>query len=162
MKKSVIAMMMGIALFLSLTLSACDTMGNQAGETIGTVVGMTIGALLGSEIGDSSGQGVATAIGAVTGRLVGAGLGKALDGRDWELAEANAQDTLENKNSGETGSWDNPDSGNSGTIKPGDTYTADSGEDCRDFESSVVVDGKTEVATGRACKQADGSWLIIQ
>ena len=53
-------MMMGIALFLSLTLSACDTMGNQAGETIGTVVGMTIGALLGSEIGDGSGQVVAT------------------------------------------------------------------------------------------------------
>ena len=162
MKKSFIATMMVMALFLSLTLSACDTMGNRAGETIGTVVGMTIGALLGSEIGEGSGQIIATAVGAVTGRLVGAGLGRALDERDWELAEANAQDTLENKKAGETGSWNNPDSGHSGTIKPGDTYTADSGEDCRDFESSVVVDGETEVATGRACRQADGSWLIIQ
>ena len=158
MKKSVIALSVTTMLFLS----ACESLENRPGETIGTIVGVTVGALLGSKVGGGNGQLVAAAVGAVAGRWIGSEIGKAMDERDMVLAEATAQDTLENSPSGEAGSWDNPDSGNSGTIRPVNTYTADGGEDCRDFESTVVVDGETEVATGRACRQADGSWVIIQ
>ncbi len=158
MKKPVIA----LALTAAVTLSACTELQEKPGETIGTIIGIGVGALLGSKVGDGSGQLVATAVGAIAGQWIGSEIGKALDERDWEMASANAQDTLENGESGETGSWSNPDTGNAGSIRPVNHVTADSGEECRDFESSVVVDGKTEVATGRACRQDDGSWLIVQ
>lgn len=157
MKRPVFSTLMVMMLFLS----ACEALEERPGETIGSIVGVGVGALLGSKIGDGSGKLVGAAVGAIAGRWVGSELGKALDEHDRELAETTAQDTLENNESGTTSTWRNPDTGNSGSIRPGNTYSAENGEDCRDFESSVNVEGETETATGRACRQIDGSWLIV-
>ena len=145
-------------------LSSCDSLRDRPGETLGTLIGTGVGAILGSEIGDGTGQSIATLLGAAVGAWAGSTLGRKLDEHDWELAEANAQDTLENGDTGTNKTWSNPDSGNSGSIRPTSDRVAqsDDGQECREFESTVVVDGETEVATGRACRQPDGSWLIIQ
>ncbi len=158
MKKQVIA----LSLTSVILLGACENMDERQGETIGTLIGAGVGAVLGSKVGDGSGQTVATAVGAVAGAWIGNQLGKALDERDKQLAEATSQDSLENSPSGTTSTWSNPDSGNSGSITPQNAYISPEGEDCRDFESTIQVDGKTEVTQGRACRQADGSWLIVE
>ena len=36
-----------------------------------------------------------------------------------------------------------------------------SGNTCREYQSTVTVGGKTEQAYGTACRQADGSWKIV-
>jgi hypothetical protein len=33
---------------------------------------------------------------------------------------------------------------------------------CRQFQSTVIVDGQARVAKGLACPQPDGSWRIVQ
>jgi hypothetical protein len=33
---------------------------------------------------------------------------------------------------------------------------------CREFESTVIVDGQTRIAKGLACPEADGSWRIVR
>lgn len=158
MKKQII----GLSLASIVLLGACENMDERPGETIGTIVGAGVGAVLGSKVGDGRGQAVATAVGALAGAWIGNQLGKSLDERDKQMAEATSQDSLENNPSGTTSTWNNPDSGNSGSITPHNTYKTAAGDDCREFESTVQVDGKTEVTQGRACRQADGSWLIVE
>ena len=153
---------LAVAVTSVMLLSACESMEERPGETLGTFIGAGIGILIGSKVGDGRGQTVATAIGAMAGAWAGSQLGKALAEQDIQQAEQVAQDTLENNPDGVSSTWNNPDSGNSGSIVPANTYETAEGEDCRDFESTITVDGKTEVAQGRACRQPDGSWLITQ
>lgn len=158
MNKQVLAIVAASALLVS----ACESMEERPGETLGTIIGAGIGAVVGSKIGDGSGQQIATAVGLLAGAWAGNQLGKTLDEQDRQQAEQVAQGSLENNKSGVSSSWNNPDSGNSGTITPTNTYQTADGSDCRDFESTITVDGKTETALGRACRQPDGSWLIVQ
>lgn len=153
---------LAVAVTSVMLLGACEGMQDRPGETLGTIVGAGVGLIIGSKVGDGRGQSVATAIGAMAGAWIGSQMGKELDERDRQQAEQVAQDSLENNSSGVSSTWNNPDSGNSGSITPTDTYQTAEGEDCRDFESTITVDGETEVAQGRACRQADGSWLIVQ
>jgi len=156
-KKGLAAVFASVILF-----SACDSLEEHPGETLGTFIGAGVGILVGSRVGDGRGQAVATAIGAMAGAWAGSQLGRTLDERDRQQAEQVAQDTLENNPDGVSSTWNNPDSGNSGTITPANTYETAEGEDCRDFESTITVDGETEAAQGRACRQPDGSWLIVK
>ena len=78
------------------------------------------------------------------------------------LMERNAQSSLEYTKVGTSTAWKNPDSGNSGTFTPTRTYTATKGDTCREYESTIYVDGREETATGTACRQADGTWKITK
>ena len=91
-----------------------------------------------------------------------AAVGASLDRADRMYAERTAQDSLEYNQVGQGKSWRNPDSGNSGTFTPTRTYKTASGQNCRQFETTIYVDGKQETGTGRACRQADGTWQIIR
>lgn len=158
MKKQVLALVAASTLLVG----ACQSMEQRPGETLGTIIGAGVGAVLGSKVGDGSGQTIATVLGGLAGAWLGSELGKALDERDLEQAEQTAQDSLENNPSGVSSTWSNPDSGNSGSVTPTATYQTAEGTDCREFESTVNVDGKTETTQGRACRQADGSWVVVQ
>lgn len=143
---------------LCLALTACAE--GREGETIGTVAGGALGALLGSQIGGGKGQLAAVAIGAIAGAWGGSELGKKMDEEDKVYAQRTAQDAMEYNKAGQTSSWRNPDSGNSGTVKPTQTYENAAGKDCREFETSIFVDGEQEKGIGTACRQPDGSWQI--
>ena len=32
---------------------------------------------------------------------------------------------------------------------------------CREFQTTIVIDGKSEPAHGTACQQADGTWRVV-
>lgn len=143
---------------LCLALTACAE--GREGETIGTVAGGALGALLGSQIGGGKGQLAAVAVGAIAGAWAGSALGKKMDEEDKVYAQRTAQDAMEYNKAGQTSTWRNPESGNSGTVTPVHTYEDSSGKDCREFETSIYVDGEQEKGTGTACRQPDGSWQI--
>ena len=92
---------------------------------------------------------------------IGADIGRQLDERDKELANEAFQDSLENKKVGTASSWNNPDTGHTGTTTPTRTYTADSGSPCREFTTTVLIGGEEQQGYGTACRQSDGSWKII-
>lgn len=104
---------------------------------------------------------MAVAIGGLAGAYFGGELGKSLDKADRAYMRRNTQDGLEYSKTGTTTSWKNPDSGNSGTITPKQTYRKADGQHCREFEQTVYVDGREEAATGRACREPDGTWKIV-
>jgi len=145
---------------LSLALAACETTGGQK-QTVGSVLGGVGGAVAGAQIGSGSGRLVAVAAGALLGALVGSEVGRTLDKADQAYAQRTTQQALETAPAGTTSSWRNPDSGHSGSVTPTRTYETTEGQPCREFQQTVTVGGKTEQAYGTACRQADGSWKIV-
>ncbi|ABM02240.1 17 kDa surface antigen [Psychromonas ingrahamii 37] len=129
-------------------------------EGAGTLLGATTGAILGSNVGKGKGNVVAIAIGTLAGALFGQEIGRSLDRADRIAMGQNAQYSLEHTRSNETTRWNNPDSGNSGSIMPTRTYQQTTGQYCREYRQTVVVGGKKQDAYGTACRQPDGSWII--
>lgn len=141
-------------------LAACAADSQPQKQTIGTVAGGVIGGILGSNVGQGKGQTAGIIGGAVLGALLGGSIGKSLDEADRSMAERTAQTSLERNPSGQSSSWSNPDSGHSGSVTPTRTYRTASGQDCREYETSVTIDGKRETAYGTACRQPDGTWQM--
>jgi len=151
---------LSVVLVLTASLSACQSAQDAPKQTVGTLLGAGVGALVGAQMGGGKGRLAAVAIGALGGAYLGSELGKSLDSADRMYMERNAQDSLEHSKVGTYSAWQNPDSGNSGSFTPTRTYAATSGESCREYESTIYVDGREETATGTACRQADGTWKI--
>ncbi|MGH6717746.1 MAG: RT0821/Lpp0805 family surface protein [Alphaproteobacteria bacterium] len=145
---------------VALTLAACATDAGPK-QTVGTLVGAGLGGLVGAQIGSGGGQLAAVAAGTLLGAYLGSEVGASLDRADQAYADQAAQGSLETAPSGQSSTWSNPDSGNSGTFTPTSTYQAASGEYCREYQQTVTVGGQTEAAYGTACRQPDGSWKIV-
>jgi surface antigen len=142
-------------------VGACVDGGGQK-QTAGTLLGAGLGALAGSQIGSGRGQLVAVAIGALGGAFLGSEIGKSLDKADLAALDRSTQQALESAPSGQTVSWSNPDSGNYGSVTPEPAIRQASGAYCREYQQTIVVGGQSEQAYGRACRQPDGSWKIVQ
>ncbi|MDX2480671.1 MAG: RT0821/Lpp0805 family surface protein [Desulfuromusa sp.] len=56
--------------------------------------------------------------------------------------------------------WTNPATGLSGSTLPIKSYRTSYGQVCREYLSTIQLDGATQQAFGTACRQADGSWKI--
>ncbi len=150
-----------IAGALVLSLGACEGQYGQK-QTGGAILGGIAGGLLGAQVGGGKGKLAAVAIGTLVGVMVGSEVGKSLDKADRLYAQRSAQGALESNPVGQASTWSNPDSGNSGTITPVKTYQTAQGDPCREYQQTVTIGGRTETAYGRACRQADGSWKIVQ
>ena len=149
-----------VALSAMLSLSACVTNQGEK-QTLGTLIGAGLGGLAGSQIGSGTGQLAAIGAGVLLGGLLGSEVGRSLDKADEAYLANNAQSTLETAPTGASSSWVNPDSGNSGSLTPTHTYATASGQPCREYHSTVTIDGQTENVYGTACREPDGSWRFV-
>jgi len=146
---------------LTTGLVACESDDTGPKQTGGAILGGVVGGLLGSQVGGGKGKLAATAAGTVLGIFVGSSIGKSLDKADGIYANQTANSALERNQSGQTSSWSNPDSGHSGSVTPIRTVSTSGSAPCRDYETTVTIDGRTETAVGRACRQSDGTWKVI-
>lgn len=142
---------------LAVTLVGCK----NPKETMGSIVGATAGGWAGSTTTTGKGRTAATVAGAVIGGLIGREVGRSLDRADRLHAERAAQRALEANRSGEASEWSNPDSGNAGTVTPTRTYASSDGAPCREYQQTITVGGRTVQGYGTACREADGSWRIV-
>ena len=134
----------------------------STGGIVGALGGAALGGFLGSKIGSGSGQLAATGAGVFLGGFIGNEIGRRMTCEDQYMASNTAQQTLETQPSGTPVAWNNPDSGNRGTITPVRTYQQNNGQYCREYQQTVTVGGDTQDAYGTACRQADGTWLVQQ
>lgn len=144
----------------ALALAGCQT--NQWGtkQTMGTGVGALAGGLAGSQFGKGDGQLWAVGLGALLGGLAGSEVGASLDRAD-RMYMSQAQTSANNAQIGESISWNNPESGNRGTIVPVRDGTSSSGRYCREYQQTISVGGKQQSGYGTACRQPDGSWEVV-
>lgn len=150
-----------IALAAPLALAACENSGIGTKQGIGGVLGGVGGAVAGAQFGSGTGQLAATAAGALLGAYLGSEVGRGLDEVDRQRAQ-NAFSRANTAPVGQTINWNNPNSGNYGSVTPVRDGTASTGEYCREYQTTVYVDGKSQNAHGVACRQADGSWKMVQ
>lgn len=155
MKKTAIM----VTLAGALALGACADTGPK--QTAGGLGGAVLGGLLGSQVGGGSGQLWATGAGVLLGAIVGSEIGRGLDEVDRMKMQRTTQASLEHTQTGAASTWSNPDTGNSGTVVPTQTYQRADGTYCREFTQTINVGGQVEEAYGTACRQPDGSWKIV-
>jgi surface antigen len=146
-----------VALVAVLT-TGCATIEANPKTTIGAVGGGALGGLIAGAAGANPAAIAAATIGGI---LVGGLVGNLLDERDKRLAAQAAQKALESAPTGQSVTWQNPDSGHSGTVTVIKTYQVSSGSYCRQYETSVNIGGKLENAHGTACRQPDGTWKLV-
>ncbi|TVQ81931.1 MAG: glycine zipper 2TM domain-containing protein [Micavibrio sp.] len=160
MKK--IFMTLAVVATLSLATAGCADGQWSAGQkqTVGTVGGAVVGGVLASNIGGGKGQLWATGAGTLLGAFIGSEIGKSLDRADM-IHASRATEQAYTAPIGERIDWKNPESGNYGHITPVREGHTQAGEYCRQYQQTIVVDGQAETAYGTACKQPDGTWVLV-
>lgn len=154
-------MILMAAVILGLSVSGCETIeGSGDKEKIGAVSGAILGGIAGSQVGGGSGRLWATGVGTLLGVLVGSEVGRSLDKADMVYAqEANYE--AHSAPVGESITWDNPETGNSGSVMPTREGSDTGGRYCREYQQTIYVGGQQESGYGIACRQEDGSWEIV-
>jgi surface antigen len=142
------------------TMTGCAEQGYGPKQGVGTLGGAALGGLLGSQFGSGQGKLVTTAVGVLIGALAGSEVGRSLDRADQAYADR-AVSQAHAAPIGETITWNNPQSGNYGTITAVRDGTSQEGSYCREFQQSITVGGKTQQGYGIACRQPDGAWRIV-
>ena len=156
--KKIILMM---AMIATVGLAGCESMqGAGTKQTVGTAGGAVLGGILGSKVGKGNGQLWATGIGVLVGALVGSEIGRSLDKADIAYAQR-ANYEAHSAPVGESISWNNPESGNHGTVTPVRDGKDTGGRYCREYQQTIYVGGQQETGYGIACQQPDGTWQIV-
>src|SRR5512137_2410498 len=102
-----------VVILVAILGTGCAEMQANPKTTIGAVGGGTLGGLIAAAAG---GNPAAIAASVVGGILVGGLVGNLLDERDKRLAAAAEQKALETAPTGVPVTWQNPDTGHSGTV----------------------------------------------
>lgn len=159
-KHSAFMKRVGLITITALSLSACQS--DNGNETVGTLLGAGLGAWLGNEIDGGRNRVAGTMIGFMAGAMIGNSIGKKLDKADRALAADAQYRSLEKSRSGQRTEWYNPDSGHRGYYVP-ERAVLDENTDryCREYTHTVMIGGKEEKAYGKACRQPDGTWQIV-
>ena len=155
-----------LALTSALALSACaqngedNSWGMGTKQTVGTGAGAVLGGVLGSKLGGGGGRLWMTGAGALLGAFAGSSIGKSLDESD-KAAHEKAMEQAEDGPLNQPVNWNNPN-GHSGSITPTrEGHQAGSGNLCRQYKQTIVVDGQSQSATGTACQNSDGTWQLV-
>jgi len=146
---------------LTFVLSSCAAMQQEYQENpkalLGGLLGAGAGAGIAAAAGGSPGVIVAAALG---GALLGGFAGHKLDNRDKQMASQAATQAFEKNQAGQPTVWDNPETGNSGSVTPTKTYQLATGQYCREYTQTITIGGEPQKTYGTACRQADGTWKV--
>jgi surface antigen len=63
-------------------------------------------------------------------------------------------------NAGQTSSWNDNASGNSGSTTVDRVFTATNGQTCKAYTETVRTAQRTVTEKATACRQSDGSWKV--
>lgn len=139
---------------MALLLASCSNVPSKQDQ--GVIIGAIVGGLLGHQVGGGSGKVLATMGGALIGGAIGGKIGQSMD----DVDRMNTAAALENVRTGVPSAWQNPDTGYDYVVTPTNTYV-DGNQPCREYTMDASIGGKTEQIYGTACRQADGSWQVV-
>jgi len=137
-----------------LAVSGCTTtgLGGAGGQGVSTQAPAT---------GASDGARVAKAIvAAMNGGLVGGKIGAGLTEREKRSGLEAEYKALEYTASGQVVTWKSDTSSRYGEVVAAQPYRVGS-QDCRQYTHTVYAGGAGAVARGTACRNSDGSWMLL-
>ena len=128
-------------------------------DPAGVIIGAVLGGLLGNAASNNSTGG--TAAGVFVGGAIGAMLTTKLDCEDRAYAYRTYSDGF---NSGRTNvkyEWRNPKNDRRGEFQVRNYYDDPDGFRCANYTQTIYVGGRPQEASGRACRQPNGSWAML-
>ncbi len=126
-----------------------------------TIVGAVLGGLLGNAAGGRRDSGGATVAGVIAGGAIGAMLSSNLSCEDRSYAYRTYSDGFNAGRSNATYQWKNPSADHRGELRVGTYYDDPDGFRCANYTQKIYVNGRPQEAQGRACRQPDGSWAML-
>jgi len=84
-----------------------------------------------------------------------------LDEVEQQAMSDTLQYSLEYNKTDQPADWVNPDTGRTGAVLPVRTYVNNQGLPCREFITTITIDGEQEQGYGTACRQPNGTWYIV-
>lgn len=155
--RRVAAALLGGVLLTTSCATVKETYEDNPKAVLGSVAGAAVGAGIAALAHGNPAAIVASAVG---GALLGGYVGHKLDDRDKRMAAEAAQRAFEGARTGQAVAWENPDTGNSGSITPTQTYQIANGQYCRRYTQDITIGGEQHETHGTACRQPDGSWEV--
>ena len=122
-------------------------------DPAGVLVGALIGGLLGNAAGSGGGRTGATAAGVIIGGAIGA---------DRSYAYKTYYDGFNAGRPNTSYDWRNPGNDHRGTFRVGAYSNDPGGFRCADFTQTIFIQGRPQAASGRACRQPDGTWAVVR
>lgn len=129
-------------------------------DPAGIIVGAIIGGLIGNAAGNN--RAAPTLAGIVIGGVAGAALTNGLNCADQSYAYRAYYDGFNSGRANSTYNWRNPRNGHRGVFRVGDYYNDPDGFRCATYSQTIYVGRRPQEARGRACRQPDGTWAIVQ
>ena len=126
-------------------------------EDLGRALGGVAGAVAGYQVGGGHGKVAAVIGGTIIGMLVGGHIGRSMDDIDQNCIGQ----ILEHAQPNQPIAWNNPQNGGQYQVTPQPAYNDQQGRYCREYQTNATIGGRTEQTYGRACRQPDGSWQIV-
>jgi surface antigen len=110
--------------------------------------------------GGGGGKVASNIIAAMGGGLVGGSVGAGLSEREKRRALEAEYKALEHTASGQAVSWKGDQPAHYGEVVAAQPYRVGS-QDCRQYAHTVYAGGAGSTARGTACRNADGSWTLL-
>ncbi|MBN2428441.1 MAG: hypothetical protein JXK94_08900 [Deltaproteobacteria bacterium] len=92
---------------------------------------------------------------------IGLAFSEVLDTTEEQAMAETLQFALEYNSNGRESYWSNPDTGRSGSVVPFNRFVDTGGLTCREYVSTLYIDGEEERDYGTACRNADGRWMVV-
>jgi surface antigen len=146
---------------VSLSLTGCESIEKETGLNKDTQTGAASGAAFGgivAALADANPALIAASIilGGVTGGAIGNYLGK----DDAETHAENHLKALDTLGQGQSSSWRDAKSGNSGSTTVHMVTHTENGSVCKSFTEVVRTGAKTVTEQATACKAPGGDWRV--
>jgi surface antigen len=145
----------------SLSLAGCEAIEEKTGLGRETQIGALGGAATGGIIAGLAGANPAwIAASTVLGGVAGGAIGNYLGKQNAETHAANNLKALDTLGEGQSSSWQDPQSGNSGSTRVNRVTTAADGRTCKSYTETVRTSAKTVSEDATACRGSDGTWRV--
>jgi surface antigen len=142
-----------------LPIAGCETIQRETGWNKSTTTGVVSGASAGGIIAllaDANPAWVAASV--VLGGVAGGAIGNALGKDDAKRHASNNLHALDTLAEGQTESWHNSKTGNSGSTTVHRVTRNADGHVCKSYTEVVHAGGETVTRDGTACRTSGGSW----
>ena len=143
----------------ALPLAGCETIQKETGLNRDTQAGALGGAAFGGIVAALANANPAwIAASVIMGGVAGGALGNYLGKENSEKHVQTNLSALNNLGAGQTASWADNQTGNSGSTTVNRVFTSASGQTCKSYTETVRTNARTVTEEATACRQPNGSW----
>jgi len=148
-----------IATSLMLPVAGCKTIERETGLNRSTQTGAAAGAATGGILAallDANPAWIAASV--ILGGVAGGAIGNSLGKKDAEKHVTTNLHALDTLAEGQTESWSDSDTGNSGSTTVRRVHRDDNGTICKTYTETVNAGSQTTTREGTVCRVPGGGW----